>query len=1082
MKLISGKSCFTWFNQALLVAALLGVLGYESNAQANVPYQIRSVSSGRCMDIMARWSRNGTKLHQWGCERQYRKMSASRVWDVQQVRAGLFRLRSRIHRNKCAQIEYGRRNQGAKAVLWDCNNRAEQQFRLIKRGRYVAIMAAHSGLCLTLNGRRNGVSFQQYRCSYSSRQLFRFTKPGRFINSRAWRSVDSLLRRRPAPTQARRPQNGRIQLTLPTVQRMIIRSCYAQKQGSGYRVTCNGPGFSYSHTMVGTVTNGSKFQLRQSLYSRASLRKYIPSRFHRAVNILSSFMSVRSLSFHLDNNEGMSLKGTMNLPTRVVRNSRVANIISAFSTGAKRVFSFLPTSINFQLYAQINNGEVDLMLKMFLWKGCSRAVTINPIVGQMARLSALDVAFHLKISTGVVVSAEAIGTGMWRPTKWDDWVKFSPSVEIDNQAALTLGGHIQGACESDRCNAQCKKPYNPFKLGFIKADNGILKVGIDLKKGLPDSMEISFTKGTLLNRYSVTGATKIATNVLNCGLYVKTHTPIPVLTPLMFLGEIKNFRSKIPSWLKVKNVKILASPTGGSIGNVSYPKGLQLAGRFGPRHQSSIDVKGDFNYMSGLSAINMARGKVPPPPNAYYKLHLRDVYRDNLKREVVRAARGVRALSHVLNKLIPSFELREFYVYLKTNNRRVYNEVRVQFRALGKNYRSQFKLQANVMDARQLARTLVEKIAKDVPAAAAKAVVHTAKKILRHFFPRKNEVKVECPRVSSSGCYSMQRLTKRVWVGTAPACKGVTGCQKAGGHVERRCKGCHGKSCMFGNKAYCRLSKVCRIPQACRPKYNRGFYGCIKGSFPIPKNRVGLSNSLPFLARAFACKHQKKLYMIATGGQVFCSNSLPRGRKVNASACSFPCYGNSIHSCGGASFQVFSVHRTGYVPPQNIGGCIAKPSTNCSRKRLVRANFAGKKLMKANFSGADLRYANFAGADLRGANFEGANLTRANFAGANLGKYRFRTKAKLNRAALSYAVFTNANLKHAELLKANLVRARFQNSDLQHANLKGANTYYTYWDKSKLTNMTNPYGKKCGPKSHGKGPYAICNKPKKRRW
>ena len=93
-----------------------------------------------------------------------------------------------------------------------------------------------------------------------------------------------------------------------------------------------------------------------------------------------------------------------------------------------------------------------------------------------------------------------------------------------------------------------------------------------------------------------------------------------------------------------------------------------------------------------------------------------------------------------------------------------------------------------------------------------------------------------------------------------------------------------------------------------------------------------------------------------------------------------------------------------------------------------RANLSGAYLSRANISGANL-----SGADLPGANISGAYLSRANISGANL------SGANLSGANISGANLSGAYLSRADLSGANLSGAYLSRADLSGANLSGAN-------------------------------------------
>ena len=105
-----------------------------------------------------------------------------------------------------------------------------------------------------------------------------------------------------------------------------------------------------------------------------------------------------------------------------------------------------------------------------------------------------------------------------------------------------------------------------------------------------------------------------------------------------------------------------------------------------------------------------------------------------------------------------------------------------------------------------------------------------------------------------------------------------------------------------------------------------------------------------------------------------------------------------------------------------------------SLKLCVEAAVAQRaNLSNADLSYADLRDANLSDADLSYADLRDANLSNANLSNANL------RDANLSDADLSYADLRAANLSNANLSNANLSNANLRAADLRNANLRAAN-------------------------------------------
>jgi len=168
---------------------------------------------------------------------------------------------------------------------------------------------------------------------------------------------------------------------------------------------------------------------------------------------------------------------------------------------------------------------------------------------------------------------------------------------------------------------------------------------------------------------------------------------------------------------------------------------------------------------------------------------------------------------------------------------------------------------------------------------------------------------------------------------------------------------------------------------------------------------------------------------------------------------------------------------------------------NFTNAILINADLANAKLTDANFTNADLTGAKLNGADLTNADLTGTKLTGVNFSdalfydvkltnndffaakftnaklyggtnfsGTNL-KYTDFSGAflagNLNRANLTHANFTSADLRYVDFTSAKLTGADFSDADLSHskffdtdltlANFTGANLYDADFSGAKLT-------------------------------
>jgi uncharacterized protein YjbI with pentapeptide repeats len=102
-----------------------------------------------------------------------------------------------------------------------------------------------------------------------------------------------------------------------------------------------------------------------------------------------------------------------------------------------------------------------------------------------------------------------------------------------------------------------------------------------------------------------------------------------------------------------------------------------------------------------------------------------------------------------------------------------------------------------------------------------------------------------------------------------------------------------------------------------------------------------------------------------------------------------------------------------------------------------RVNLAGTHLNRANLTGADFTGADLADTNLYRTNLTAATLTNVDLTGANLTEANLND-ADLPKANLAGANLTGANLKSANLAGANLRVACLTGANLRYANLQGA--------------------------------------------
>jgi hypothetical protein len=126
------------------------------SGQSNVT--IVGTASGRCVDVPASSTTNGTQVQLWDCHG-----NANQRWTYTANR------QLTVYGNKCLDANGQGTSNGTTVVIWDCNGQANQQWNIDATG---AITGVQSGLCLDASGAgtANGTRIQLWSCHGGSNQ------------------------------------------------------------------------------------------------------------------------------------------------------------------------------------------------------------------------------------------------------------------------------------------------------------------------------------------------------------------------------------------------------------------------------------------------------------------------------------------------------------------------------------------------------------------------------------------------------------------------------------------------------------------------------------------------------------------------------------------------------------------------------------------------------------------------------------------------------------------------------------------------------------------------------------------------
>ncbi|PYC88424.1 poly(3-hydroxybutyrate) depolymerase [Streptomyces tateyamensis] len=115
-------------------------------------------ASGRCVDINASATTNGTQAQLWDCNG-----GSNQRWTYTAAKQLV------VYGNKCLDASGQGTANGTAAVIWDCNGQANQQWNVNADG---TVTGVQSGLCLdaTGTGTANGTKVQLWACSGAGNQ------------------------------------------------------------------------------------------------------------------------------------------------------------------------------------------------------------------------------------------------------------------------------------------------------------------------------------------------------------------------------------------------------------------------------------------------------------------------------------------------------------------------------------------------------------------------------------------------------------------------------------------------------------------------------------------------------------------------------------------------------------------------------------------------------------------------------------------------------------------------------------------------------------------------------------------------
>ncbi|MBD1835115.1 RICIN domain-containing protein [Cyanobacteria bacterium FACHB-472] len=144
-----------------LLTSSISLTDSKALSQTNQsPTTIKGVE-GKCLDVNAGSSNNGTQIQLWDCNGT----------NAQKLTFSNGMLYSGVASNKCLDIYEGNTANGAKVLLWDCHGGANQKWTFSNGVFYSAM---NGNKCLDVNGANtaNGTQIQLWDCNGTNAQFW----------------------------------------------------------------------------------------------------------------------------------------------------------------------------------------------------------------------------------------------------------------------------------------------------------------------------------------------------------------------------------------------------------------------------------------------------------------------------------------------------------------------------------------------------------------------------------------------------------------------------------------------------------------------------------------------------------------------------------------------------------------------------------------------------------------------------------------------------------------------------------------------------------------------------------------------
>ena len=446
---------------------------------------------------------------------------------------------------------------------------------------------------------------------------------------------------------------------------------------------------------------------------------------------LNSFLDplVGMISFHdaegpdLEQNQVFAVTGNVYTPA-IKGNSLLGKLLNDVTLTGRSVFG-LPPNIRMKAALAFANNEWDLSLSIRVANAFQMTGPLISVAEPRLAFKSADVVLHAKQAIGSPpgVSAELTGDMFFKPTVRDPWLAINPTVEVDNEANLTLGGTIAGACNG-QINANtdpnhCNQTWDVFDMNMLVARSSVLKLTLDPRAPSPHitGIETAIQDGLYNNTIPVDGA--LITDVdasPGFGLVLNVRQN---QSPVQLIKSHPLFRLQAPHGIAqaLDNIghanvtmrsgaEIVVAPFAMSVGHYNFPNPtLSMKVGFNANNNISGDFRGDVNG-SVVEAFKhgsiQTRGDITARSTTTINADFRRGLREALKR--------IPGMVLLADRIMDTLEVNEVSIRREKNNGHYESFGVLRGRVMSQDFQANFHVQ-DILNQERLTDTVAFAIA-----------------------------------------------------------------------------------------------------------------------------------------------------------------------------------------------------------------------------------------------------------------------------------------------------------------------------------------------------------------------------------